>query len=461
MPDLSRLTATPGHNAKMSMIFRDAATSLQDSRLPLYQPSSNTKRFRLPLSQARSVQIGSTCQNDTMVSSGWGSPSKIGQCLGESCESDRASSEVSRHRTSGAGPHKPTPTPLTKIDHPTLGISTGQCLNADTGVDSMCIDDTLRANSAFLSSQIEEEAKEPISSGFETRIAPTPNLAEKPEDVEYPTLGNWRSLRSSSNASCLGSDSEDLHSTHGVPFILPFPNPNTEEAPRSHIDTWLNGVVEATTFGLSSSLKKSYGTEDLIMNDAPPRSISPRVSSPIRPRESPSKSKSKQDLQSPSVASSDKENISPSKCSSSPTRPPAQYLQAWTPSRVYPNNTQSVLQHTKALHFAHPLTPQGSLSLPPKRKRARVDRIDSSKEEKEIPTPRRDFAIHEDQLAEALAQLSPDVERQRKGRGPKKERCMSYWDEDILHLGSQCIPMDVDGHGGRTEKGTQVFGESK
>lgn len=28
--------------------------------------------------------------------------------------------------------------------------------------------------------------------------------------------------------------------------------------------------------------------------------------------------------------------------------------------------------------------------------------------------------------------LTPDVERYRKGRGPKRERCGSYWDEDIL-----------------------------
>ena len=28
--------------------------------------------------------------------------------------------------------------------------------------------------------------------------------------------------------------------------------------------------------------------------------------------------------------------------------------------------------------------------------------------------------------------LSPEVEKHRKGKGPKRERCASYWDEDIL-----------------------------
>lgn len=66
-----------------------------------------------------------------------------------------------------------------------------------------------------------------------------------------------------------------------------------------------------------------------------------------------------------------------------------------------------------------------------------------------MPTARRDFTIHEDQLAEALAQLTPDVERHRRGRGPKRERCLSYWDQDILQPSSQCVPTDVDGDGER------------
>ena len=76
-----------------------------------------------------------------------------------------------------------------------------------------------------------------------------------------------------------------------------------------------------------------------------------------------------------------------------------------------------------------------------------------------MPTSRRDFTIHEDQLAEALAQLSPDVERHRKGKGPRRERCMSYWDEDILRPGLQCVPMDVDSFGESAGKGKEVLGE--
>lgn len=75
-----------------------------------------------------------------------------------------------------------------------------------------------------------------------------------------------------------------------------------------------------------------------------------------------------------------------------------------------------------------------------------------------MPTARRDFTIHEDQVAGALAQLSPDVERHRKGRGPRRERCASYWDEDILRPGLQSVPMDVDGGGKMARKGKRMLG---
>ena len=416
MSDLSRPAATPGHGAKMSMIFRNAATSLQGSRLPTYQPSSNIKRPRLPLSQARSTKFGSTCQDDIVISSDLRSPPKISQYLGESCETGSASSEVSRHRAFAVGPHYPTRTPL----------------------------------------KIEDEEQEPISSGFATPIAATPDIVEDPEEVKYPFLENWRSLRSSSDASDLGSDNIDLHSTHGVPLILPFPRSDAEEASRSHIDTWLDEIVNATS-GLSRSPRQCDGTKDLLINNAS-RTIVSNLSSPIRPGVSPSK---KQDLPYPLGASSDKENISPSKCSSSPTLPPTQHLQSRNPSRFRQSTTQSTLQHTKTLHFAPPLTPPDRHNLSPKRKRARVDQMAFSRAEGETSVASRDFTIHEDQLAEALAQLSPDVARHRKGRGPKRERCMSYWDEDILQPGSPCVPMDTDDGGeiiGRG-KGKQVLNE--
>lgn len=440
MPHLSRLTPTPGHGEKMSMIFRNAATSLQSSGSPTDQPSSNIKRLRRPLSQARSIKFGGTCQDDTMASSGLGISPNTGQYLGESCGSEWASLQGTHHRASAVEPLYPTPSPLATVSRATIGGTTFQCLGATTGVSGMCLDNTLKISGDSSPSQIEVVGKEPISNGCITPNAPSPSSVENPNEMRYPILESWRSLLPSLDASNSGSDSDGLHSRHSVPLMLPFPHSVAEEAPCSHIDTWLNGIMEATTFGLSNSPKHCYCTEDLPLHDAPfSPSVAPNTSSPIRARVSPSKLE--QNLQSPPGVSKHKENIGLPKSSSSPTRPLAHYPQARTLSHLRP--TPPMAPQTKVLHFAHPWTPPDHLNQPPKHQRARVDKIVSSRAGTEMRTARKDFTVREDRLAEALAQLSPDVERHRKGRRPKRERCISYWDEDILQSGSQCTSVDV------------------
>lgn len=98
-----------------------------------------------------------------------------------------------------------------------------------------------------------------------------------------------------------------------------------------------------------------------------------------------------------------------------------------------PKSTPSVLR------FLHPLTPSGYLSAPPKRAKRNVIQ-DLNTPSKSMRTSRRDFTIHEDDLAAALAKLSPSVEQHRKGRGPKRERCASYWDTDVLEPGNPAYP---------------------
>ena len=76
----------------------------------------------------------------------------------------------------------------------------------------------------------------------------------------------------------------------------------------------------------------------------------------------------------------------------------------------------------------HPLTSSPYLSAPPKRKARRL----SPKKGGSLAGPDNwEFDIHEDDSSEGLVELSPTVEKYRKGRRPKRERCVSYWDEDI------------------------------
>ena len=387
-----------------------------------------------------------------MESSGLSSPPRISQHLGEPCTPESASSKNARHRTFGERPYNATPTTVTKASRAIVGILTNRSLGAAANIGGM------RCGIASLSSQT-DDGKEPISSDFATPIEPAPSLVKALEEAKYPMLEQLPSLRSSSNASSLGSDIDELHAINGVPLIPSFHQ--SDAAPYSDIDTWVGRVMEATSSRYSSSPKQSGGIEDLVMNDVrfSPSTNSDISLSPSILRVSPSRLKA--DLQSVSRASSNKENLDPSRYSSSPSRPPRQYREPKSMSRFRETSIQPALERAKALHSAHPLTPQGYLSIPPKRKRPRVDGIVSSKVKAEMQIASKDFSIHEDQLPEALAQLSPDVERHRKGRGPRKERCTSYWDEDILQIGLHYELMDVGGNDEVMEKGEQVSGGSK
>ncbi len=168
------------------------------------------------------------------------------------------------------------------------------------------------------------------------------------------------------------------------------------------------------------------------------------------------KPKPTQGLHKTFSASSDKENISPVKSVPSPTRPPVHYL-ANTPSRFRNYKCDTINEPTGALHLAHPPTLQGHLNAPPKRKKARG----SLEAKPDPPKSRRDFTICDDQVADALTQLSPDIELRRKGRRPKRERCTSYWDEDILQPESPGLPMNVDENAAPVRKGRKVLGESQ
>ena len=95
------------------------------------------------------------------------------------------------------------------------------------------------------------------------------------------------------------------------------------------------------------------------------------------------------------------------------------------------------------------------------RKKARVD-TQATSGLKAATSTDKDFTIHEEQLAETLAELSPLVERHRKGRGPKRKRCMSYMDKDVIEICSLGKAKGIENSGGvGISNGRRVLGESK
>ena len=308
------------------------------------------------------------------------------------------------------------------------------------------------------------EGEEPISSGFATPSKHPPPLTEPSEERHYPSMEAWRLPQPSLIAavgSSPGSDHQYTHSSLDAigtnsPLRL---NPDVQGA---QIDSWLDGIPESTENEASSDSQQDINERRVPI--AQETRFSP-VATFYQSSQKPGTAPSIKPLGSPgalSQTSSNKENTSPVKSSTSPTpiSPIPQYL-ASAPSRFSTTNNRKPPELTRTRRFVHPLSPQGHLSLPPKRKRARLDDnvVDNSKAASKAG---KDFTIHDDELVQALAEINPLVERHRKGRGPKRERCRSYFDEDVIQDTSPGAYRDKKNDDGiMAENATKVLGKSK
>ncbi|KAL8930549.1 MAG: hypothetical protein Q9208_000733 [Pyrenodesmia sp. 3 TL-2023] len=95
------------------------------------------------------------------------------------------------------------------------------------------------------------------------------------------------------------------------------------------------------------------------------------------------------------------------------------------------------------------LISRGCLTSPPKRKKARLSPIKNCSADRD-----QDFIIYEDETSDDHVELSPSVERYRKGQGPQRQRCKSYWDRDIVP-GLKELPNETD----KDKDGRRVLGD--
>ena len=311
-----------------------------------------------------------------------------------------------------------------------------------------------------LQSPGENVAREPISSSFTTPYIPYSHPPETPEEIRYPIFETWQLPPSSSIASGFGPDGNNSQSSHGILEVTSFSKLNTNATQSANIDSWLAGIPASSGNKPPSSPQLHDKEEEIVTTDNARLSPTAVLIIPAQRSVTPSASKPLQGLRSFSTASSNKENLSAVKSSPSAARSPPLDLPS-TPLHFRNPRTQPLPQFTGTLRFAHPSTPQGHFSLPPKRKKARVD-IQATSGLKPATSTDKNFTIHEDQLAGTLAELSPLVERHRKGRGPKRERCMSYFDKDVIKIGSPGKPKGIENSGGvGISNGRRVLGESK
>ena len=378
LPDLSRSMPSPGHGARMSTIFRNASASLQGPRTPPGRPSSNMKRSRVPLSQARKLRFGSTSQVNAR--------------------------------------------PLPNARVPSLdGIK-------DTA---------------------------PTDSGFSVLSNPCSRLIETSKTRQGPNLGAKQLPQSSSCASIASSFSSGGQNTHfsheilGDKMLSQF-DPNVQ---CERIDSWLESLPEDSDLEARAiPLQDADRVSNLTSRETPNSSETP----PNRLMHKPSTKISPESLNisdSFSRASSDKENLSPVK----PTDPIPQYFTSpashfsATNSRILPSPSRSV----------RPLLHQGNSTLPPKPKKVRLNPNATGKSKAALKAA-NDFTIHDDQLTGVLAELSPLVECHRKGRGSKRNRRVSFADDDIIQQNSTGAPLGIGyGDGIRLRDENEMLGESR
>lgn len=135
---------------------------------------------------------------------------------------------------------------------------------------------------------------------------------------------------------------------------------------------------------------------------------------------------------------------------------------------IIPQRESSTPAPKSASPFHPPSTPHGLLSQPPRRKKKQrfPDGI-TSPHLTALPPTGSTFDIKPDD--DVIPQLSPDVTPYRKDKRPKRTRCMSYFDTDILGSPSPSAGKEsveelkdyVDAERIEKRKGKVVLGESK
>ncbi|KAL9120645.1 MAG: hypothetical protein Q9187_002795 [Circinaria calcarea] len=361
----------------MAQIFEEAAAEIRSST-PSRRISANTTRSRCPLPFGNSVR---GADGDNRHEDGGSPYSRSSACAS-------TPPDVPFEQTF------PTPLPFySTSNHP-------------TPIDNM--------------------AKEPLSSGFTSPVKP-------PSRSSNGRLMLPQSLTPD-------PQDDDCHSTHGVPLVLPVRGAGKDTVNNYHVDSWLDKVLELSPPhtnhpAFKESTNQTIGTPRLLVAGGSPWG---RTSAKLD--RSPDTPYSKLSL---SRLVSNKENIPPSKAAktwSNVASPLAGTIghQSMTPVNPQASDQSSSNISDSSSGLARPgytslspmpCPPQGLLHLSPKRKKAKVAEL--IKQKHKVPGS-SSFTICEDESADVLAELSPVIERHRKGRGPKRGRCPSYYDQDIL-----------------------------
>ena len=385
------------------MIFRDASVTLQGPRSSPHKTPANSRISRLPPSEACLVRFGTIGQHESRLSN----PTSLTcsestqewkkQKNGVHSMNEQTQARKDPRGDSFAVQHSPSDRQVGQASPPSHGYPL-PILRTATGETSARV----------------EEVREPISSGFGTPSAMSSKPIEILTEIAFSDLENWSSPQSSLRQKASSESANGISSEQAIePLAMPATSSSANKAYVAGIESWLDSV--------HSSIRAvdRPGAHDNAMRE---------VINSQTPLARCTNAKPETEKRGVSRASSNKENLSPGNSSPSPRGPPLTNF----PSRSRLSSP--------TFRFASGPNLQDHLSPPPKRKKPRADRAERANQS----TQPQVFAIHNDQVANVLAKLSPDVELRRKGKRPKRERCISYWDDDILPPNSPCLSTDTE-----------------
>lgn len=386
-PALMRANPTHSHGTKMASIFRDAAGTMEGFETPSRNSTSSDRKFHVPISYARTTPFGN---KNSRYTGDFGVEKSLG------FKSDP--------RSLCETPTSPKTTQHSKLRH------------------SSTVEEIKLKIERWKLEREKEECKRQL------RKPITGDLDHDPSKIQYPQISKANPQVVPSSTSSIASD---CHSSHGVPLVIPLQDRSENkknlldswlkaEDKKSVIDSWLTEVVSRVKSNLPVDISSRH---DMISEKKRRTNVYPALppqSSTVHPDVvSGPFGKAAETIKALGELSNNKENAPPKNKS---FRDLTSYQSPLLPS-------PSLKLSPPRLYSALSPSPSSPLSRSPQRiTKAPLSENRIYKVRSPATTP---FTIHEDNWPSDLSPLSANVELHRKGRSPRRERCASYWDDDL------------------------------
>jgi hypothetical protein len=411
-PALLRAAASSGHSAKMAQIFHDAQITLRnDLQLPVFAFGKRARKSRLPVLQRQTTESSTICYAD-----------------GQSAD-QVTSTAICASETTSIAPDAQIKQHIS-CDGATIPSEAITSRTYYEAQDDLCFSPSNAGHRQRLNELIDGDLTMEINEvPLHDELVVSKGSTGGRIPASEPIPPNPGSTNQSFDIWDDEDDSELYFSRRSIALPTPMTSRKlfTPGADRSHVDKWLEDMLSASprkkwrvpgTPGLDSSLQTRFST---LGDRGKSQSASKGCETTLRlsddeinmPDVDIEPEDSDKENQKPLDGGAIIENIEPQPIES------LQLRNAMTPhkSRIPTlGEKPQILAVGSLFGFPHHTAPRGSfLSTPRRRKQVLKDVAPAL-----LPD------------TEEVVKLSPDVDQYRKGNRPRRERCASYYDRDII-----------------------------